>query len=283
MEAERGPGIRRLLLYRTEAKRVDRDVVERLRRSLRGYEVMELRKHREFAPALAPRATVVVAGGDGSVSRVARELAGRSCRLGILPLGTFNNFASGLGIPADLDGALAVIRRGRTRPVTLGMANGRIFLEAAAIGAFGQAIAMGDEAKDLAFGQAGRRLREVAGARPFDWTVEGDFLAEGRGLSLVFANTPSTGAGMPISTTRPTESYLRLLLGVGRSRTDIVRRVLTSALLAEHEDEAGAAIRFRRLRITTRPRIAVFVDNRHAGTTPVEVRAMPGALRIFAP
>src|SRR5438132_904355 len=44
---------------------------------------------------------VVVAGGDGTVSEVASTLVGKTVPLLIIPLGTFNNFARSLGIPAD--------------------------------------------------------------------------------------------------------------------------------------------------------------------------------------
>ena len=90
---------------------------------------------------------MVVAGGDGTIAFVARALAGTRRRLGILPLGTYNNFARGLEFRQPRR-ALAVIRAGRTRAVTLGRVNDRYFLEAAAIGIFGEAILLGEKAKD---------------------------------------------------------------------------------------------------------------------------------------
>ncbi len=67
----------------------------------------------EAARAVAERAGIVVAaGGDGTVSAVAGAVAGSASRLGVLPLGTFNFFARGLGIPDDLEGALAVLESG---------------------------------------------------------------------------------------------------------------------------------------------------------------------------
>jgi diacylglycerol kinase family enzyme len=56
---------------------------------------------------------VVVAGGDGTIGYVARALAGTRRRLGILSLGTFNNFALGLGMPEDLDRAIALSEQGK--------------------------------------------------------------------------------------------------------------------------------------------------------------------------
>ena len=46
--------------------------------------------------------TIVAAGGDGTVSTVAAEVAGTGITLGVLPLGTFNHFARDLRIPFHL-------------------------------------------------------------------------------------------------------------------------------------------------------------------------------------
>src|SRR5512141_1186512 len=52
---------------------------------------------------------VLVAGGDGTVSAAASMLVGATRPLGVVPTGTRNNFARDLGLPLDLDAALAVI------------------------------------------------------------------------------------------------------------------------------------------------------------------------------
>src|SRR5687767_888233 len=56
---------------------------------------------------------LVVGGGDGSVGAAAGKVAGTETMLGVLPLGTANDFARTLEIPSDLDGAVAAIVRGR--------------------------------------------------------------------------------------------------------------------------------------------------------------------------
>jgi hypothetical protein len=58
--------------------------------------------------------------------------------------------------------------------------------------------ARSDKAKERAFGDLTRDMRRVAGANPFEYTVNGDLEGHGRALSLVFSNTPSTGARMPV-------------------------------------------------------------------------------------
>jgi len=83
---------------------------------------------------------VVVAGGDGSLSSAAGELAGAEAALGILPLGTFNHFAKDLGVPLGLDEAAGVIAAGATRRVDVGEANGQVFLNNASVGFYPRVV-----------------------------------------------------------------------------------------------------------------------------------------------
>src|SRR4029077_15572986 len=110
---------------------------------------------------------VVVAGGDGTVGWVGRKLGDTRDPLGIISMGTFNNFAKSLRLPTTVDAAIRVIKEGRPRPITLGRVNGHVFLEAAAVGLFGEAIGAGDAAKDRAFGEFARGAMRVLGAKPF--------------------------------------------------------------------------------------------------------------------
>ncbi|MGA8112350.1 MAG: diacylglycerol kinase family protein [Actinocatenispora sp.] len=67
--------------------------------------------------------TVVCVGGDGSLHALLQALhdAGQLDQrtVGLLPLGTGNDFARGVGLPAELDEALAVLLHGTARPVDL--------------------------------------------------------------------------------------------------------------------------------------------------------------------
>ncbi len=78
------------------------------------------------------RGTVFVAGGDGTVNEAVNGVASAGAlsqvRFGIIPLGTGNDFAAGLGIPLDVDEALEVLGRERELRVDLGSVNGRLFI-----------------------------------------------------------------------------------------------------------------------------------------------------------
>ncbi len=65
---------------------------------------------------------VIAAGGDGTINEVVSGLGGADVALGVLPAGTVNVFARELGIPLKLEAAWAVVERGGTRQIDLGVA-----------------------------------------------------------------------------------------------------------------------------------------------------------------
>src|SRR5689334_4705264 len=69
---------------------------------------------------------VVGGGGDGTLNTIAAGLAGSETAFGVLPLGTHNHFAKDLGVPLDLDAAVAALARGTTKAIDVGEVNGRL-------------------------------------------------------------------------------------------------------------------------------------------------------------
>src|SRR4051812_17804853 len=67
------------------------------------------------------RETVVAAGGDGTLNEVLNGIGEdvARVRVGLIPLGTGNDFARSIGLPTELDAALDTIRAGATRQVDL--------------------------------------------------------------------------------------------------------------------------------------------------------------------
>src|SRR3982074_2324368 len=88
----------------------------KLRLAFAEYEVVECDPGVDFRRRLRPGAVVVVAGGDGTIGFVARALVDTDHPLGILSLGTYNNFARALGLPKSVDRAIEIVKNGRPRP-----------------------------------------------------------------------------------------------------------------------------------------------------------------------
>jgi diacylglycerol kinase (ATP) len=77
---------------------------------------------------------IVVGGGDGTLSEAAHQLAHRDVCLGVLPLGTTNNFARSLGLPLHLPAALRILTEGKVADIDLGHVAGRHFANLTSLG-----------------------------------------------------------------------------------------------------------------------------------------------------
>jgi diacylglycerol kinase family enzyme len=84
----------------------------------------------------AKKGRVVVAGGDGTVSCAAQQLAGSDAELGLLPLGTLNHLARDLGLPTDLDEAAKIAATGKATAIDVAEVNGHVFVNNASIGLY---------------------------------------------------------------------------------------------------------------------------------------------------
>ena len=83
------------------------------------------RKGKKLRRALgAPGDLVVAAGGDGTVGRILKALAGRGVPLAILPLGTANNVATSLGVRGSPEELVAGWPAARRTLVRVGIARG---------------------------------------------------------------------------------------------------------------------------------------------------------------
>src|ERR1700682_491967 len=273
-----------LLILSSKAGSMTPEIEAKLRKAFAGSLIVEFDPNMDIEKLVSPPATIIVAGGDGTIGWTVRRLAETKHPLGILSMGTFNNFAKSLHLPTTIDAAIRVIKTGKPHPITLGRLNGKVFLEAAAIGLFGETIAAGESAKERAFGAFAEDLKHVMEAKPFIYELTGDIRGTGTAMSLVFTNTTSIGSQMPVSDKTPVDPYLELSVHAGASRTDIVKRVLARAVLSKHKEGGlGQVFKFRKLEVTTKPKVRIYADNAQLGRTPATITAELSALHVILP
>ena len=271
-----------LLILSSKAGSMTPQIEAKLRKAFNGSLIVEFDPKMDLEKLVWPRATIIVAGGDGTIGWVVRRLADTKHPLGILSMGTFNNFAKSLHLPTTVDAAIRVIKTGKPRPITLGRLNGKIFLEAAAIGLFGETIALGESAKERVFGSFAEDMKHVMEASPFTYELTGDIRGSGTAMSLLFTNTTSIGSQMPVSDKTPEDPYLELSVHAGATRRDIVKRVMARVVLSKHREKGlGQLFKFRKLVVTTKPKVRIYADNAQLGRTPATITAELSALHVI--
>ena len=202
-----------LLHNPTAGDGVSFDEVNRVLRRA-GYEVArEIAKASDFERVLEePVAFVVAAGGDGTVRKAARALAGSGVPLAVLPLGTANNIARALGVEGSLDEVVERWKSARHVPFDLGLARGQWgdsrFLEGVGSGLVSAGIAtaeehpqQGKEDVSAALERAVRTYAEtLSRLQPRRWSGSLDGLPiDGEFLLIEILNIPSVGANLVLA------------------------------------------------------------------------------------
>lgn len=103
--------------------------------------------------ALGNAEIIVAGGGDGTISAVAAEVFKAKKALGVLPLGTLNNFSKDISVPQDLAGAVSVIAGGYTTEIDLAEVNGRIFINNSSIGLYPRIVKKREQQQRLGYGK----------------------------------------------------------------------------------------------------------------------------------
>lgn len=88
---------------------------------------------------------VLVGGGDGTISAAAACLMDTGKVLAVLPAGTMNLFARSLGMPLDLDSAIASFAIGQIRDVDVASVNGRAFVHQYSVGLHAKLVKLRDK------------------------------------------------------------------------------------------------------------------------------------------
>ena len=240
---------------------------------------------------------VVVAGGDGTVHLAIQEVAGTGIPLGIIPSGTGNDFAGTLGL-RELDVAAAVdaIASGSTRLVDLA----RVTRADGSTTLFGSVLASGfdsrvnDRANAMRWPRGGSRYNiallleflTLAGL-PYAVRLElPDGSHEHIAGELVMAtvgNGRTYGGGIPICPDAdPSDGLLDVVL-VRPARRLRLLRLLPRVYRGTHTtvDEVTTR-RVRAVRLDS-PGITAYADGDPIGALPLQIDAVPAALRVFAP
>jgi diacylglycerol kinase (ATP) len=274
-----------------------RDLVDRLATfGIRADVRVKLRKSqaRKEAHAAAARKRyelIIAAGGDGTVEAVASGLVGTAATLGIIPLGTYNNIATCLGIPRDVEEACALLAGGAARKVDVGqvsaryMKRPRVFLEVGTVGLGAALGPLGQHVEKRRWDQAARVLPKVVEMSPTATQVRLDGETDGSMTSTLLvtvSNSPIAGSGLQLApAARMDDGLLDVCI-----YQDIDQAALLGHFLPNPVPDASTnkvlRCRARTVDIQTARPMPVAIESKLVGVTPARFTVLTGALSVIA-
>jgi diacylglycerol kinase (ATP) len=253
---------------------------------------------------------VVVGGGDGTVSEVARGLIHASIPLGIVPIGTYNNIARSLNLPTDVAEACQVLARGQVKHMDVGQANNEhYFFEAAGVGLDAALFPLGEEIKGGRWGRMVQAARLAVGYKPQWLQMQFDrSVAEAReqptsklrflrrrvepvqrklqcsALLVVIANGPYYGTGFTVAPDAVIDDGL-LTISIYRnfSKWELIRHFWSISRGQYHYSPKIETYRVAEVQLTSKAALPVHVDGHPLGTLPVTLKVVTQALKVMVP
>lgn len=235
---------------------------------------------------------VIVGGGDGTISSVVDMLAHREVPLGLLPLGTANDFARTLHVPTDLEQACRTIAHGRVVDIDLGLSGHNYYANRASIG-IGASVAkamsptlkkrIGSLAYPVATAKAWFDHKPFSARLTFP---DGDHEPqEYRSLlQISVANGRYYGGGQIAAHDSGIDDST---LDVSVIRHGNLRELATVAQSFRNgtllRTEQASFFRTRRIQVETQPSLPVNIDGELVANTPQDLSVARNALHVIVP
>ncbi|MGB3353022.1 MAG: diacylglycerol kinase [Mycobacterium sp.] len=236
---------------------------------------------------------LVVVGGDGIVSLALQVLAQTDIPLAIVPAGTGNDHAREFGIPTrDPEAAADVVVDGVVDDVDLG----RIVGADGTTKWFGTVMAAGfdslvtDRTNRMRWPHGRMRynlamVAEISKLRllPFRLTFDGNDEIRTDLTLAAFGNTRSYGGGMLICPDAdPHDGQLDVTMVASASRTRLIR-LFPTVFKGKHIELDEVRTKRARTISVESPGLTAYADGEYVCPLPVEVSAVPAALKILRP
>jgi len=231
---------------------------------------------------------IIAAGGDGTVEAVASGLVGTRATLGILPLGTFNNVASSLGIPTDVRDACALIACGASRRIDVGlmvaqyMRRPRIFLEVSTVGVGAVLGQLGQHVEKGRWEEAAQAIPGVAGLSltPTQVRLDDSVNYTANTLLVTVSNTPRAGGGLQLAP----DAYMDDGLLDVAVYSDLSAAGLLAHFVPGVPDGTPGQIwksRARTVEVQTARPMPVSIESKLVGVTPARFTTLPRAVSVI--
>jgi len=232
---------------------------------------------------------IIVCGGDGTINEALHALVDSDVKLGVLPLGTGNDFARTLGIKEDLDFACNVLRDEKVRKVDLVKVNGnKYYGSVGGIGFDAEVASWANRYKRFAPGATIYLLAILA--KLFTYKFKKVVIAHDTGkhtgeiLMVAIGNSEWYGGGINITPTALMDDGVLDICIVQKINKLKLLLFFPSVLKGTHTRFSEVKLyRTKKISISSETPLQLLGDGEILGETPVSLEVMPQALNIIAP
>jgi len=273
------------------------DYVQKIKETLQGkYSDIDIRKTEKEGDAasfateacIASYDAVISMGGDGTINETINGIAEQAHRpvLGIIPLGTINDFARALDIPLEPYEAISILDGQQTRAVDVGKIDEAYFANVLAVGSIA-------EASYNVTAEQKTRLGSLAyfmeGAKSFlngeaiDLTVEHENGRwEGKSFLLLAALTNSVGGFESLAPDASVNDGKFHAFIIKKMSFPKIAAIIPSLLKGElKESDEVEYIRTSYLNVSSSKEHVVNIDGEEGQALPFRAKVLPGHISVF--
>lgn len=232
---------------------------------------------------------IIVCGGDGTVHEAINALVGSDVKLGVLPLGTGNDFARNLGIKEDLDFACNVLYQGKVRHVDVVKVNDSRY--------YGSVGGIGFDSEVASWANRYKKFTPMINiytlailAKLFTFKFKKVEIAYDKGnykgeiLMAAFGNTEWYGGGINITPTAVMDDGWLDICIVDKINKVKLLLLFPSAFKGNHTKFSEVKLyRAKTISINSETPLQLLGDGEHICQTPVSLEVVPQALKVIAP
>ncbi len=233
---------------------------------------------------------VVSIGGDGTLHETINGLLDQKHRplLGIVPLGTVNDFARALQIPLDPDEAIRTLTSSQVKDVDMGRLNEQLFANVVAAGSLAESlssVSSEDKSKLGAFAYFREGLRELVNnsAAPLRIEYDGE-VWEGESPLFIATLTNSVGGFEKIAPEATVDDGLLhgfIFKDLNLFNTLAVGASLLFGHLKDHQDVIYFTA--HHIKVTSNQPVRTNVDGEEGPALPIDMHILPGHIKVVVP
>jgi diacylglycerol kinase (ATP) len=233
---------------------------------------------------------VIAAGGDGTIYEVVNGLADAEVRpkLGVIPVGTTNDFARAIHVPRSVVAATEIIAAGHTMPIDIGKMNEKYFINIAGGGRLTELTYEVPSKLKTMIGQLAYYLKGIEmlpSIRPAEVTIEYDGkIFEGEIMLFLVANTNSVGGFEKLAPDASLNDGMFTMLVLKKTNLADFIRIATLAIRGEHVNDRNVLYaKANRIKVTTKDKMQLNLDGEFGGITPAEFVNQYRHFDVFVP